>query len=196
MDESTASPRHALASAIGSLWWVPLLRGVFLVILGVYALFRPGMTVSVLTQVVGVFLIADGVLAVIAGSVGDVPSRGWTIARGVVAVLIGGFVFANPALVAGVTAAFLLYLLAFAAIALGAIEIWAAVHDRREIEGEVWLLIGGALTVLFGILLLIAPIAFGLLVVRILGIFAIGSGISLIAFAFRLRRVGKRLSGA
>lgn len=196
MNEATASPREILAGAIGSLWWVPLLRGIFLLILGGYALFQPGMTVAVLTQVVGIFLIADGVLAVVAGIVGGVPSRGWTIVRGVLAILIGAFVFANPVLVAGVTATFLLYLLAFAAIAMGVLEILAAIADRREIEGEGWLILGGVLTVLFGILLLIAPLSFGLLVVRILGIFAILSGISLIAFAFRLRKVGKKLGEA
>ena len=166
-----------------------------LVILGGYALFRPGMTVAVLVQVIGIYLIAEGVLAILAGILGDVPSRGWTIVRGVLAILAGVFVFANPAFVAGITAVTLLYLVAFTSVLIGILEIIAAICDRKEIEGEGWLILGGVLSVIFGLLLVIAPFSFGLLMVRILGVFAIISGISLIMFAFRLRGLGKRLGG-
>jgi uncharacterized membrane protein HdeD (DUF308 family) len=193
-ESTTATPRQHLAETIGGLWWMPLVRGLFLLILGGYALFRPGMTVAVLVQVIGIFLIADGVLAILVGLVGEVPSRAWTIVRGVLAILAGIFVFANPALVAGITAVALLYLVAIVSILAGILEIAAAIRDRKEIEGEGWLILGGVLSVIFGVLLLIAPISFGLLMVRILGIFAIIAGVSLILFAFRLRGLGKRLS--
>ena len=68
MSESiTVSPREHVAEALGRLWWLPLLRGLLLIILGGYALFRPGMTAVALTQVVAIFVIADGILAIIAG---------------------------------------------------------------------------------------------------------------------------------
>jgi uncharacterized membrane protein HdeD (DUF308 family) len=192
-DSVGVPPRPHLAEAIRSLWWLPLVRGLFLLVLGGYALFRPGMTVAVLVQVIGIFLIADGVLAILAGMLGDVPSRGWTIVRGVLAILAGIFVFANPVLVAGITAVALLYLVAITSILVGVLEIVAAIRDRNDIEGEGWLILGGVLGVLFGVLLLIAPISFGLLMVRILGVFAIIAGISLTLFAFRLRGLGKQL---
>jgi uncharacterized membrane protein HdeD (DUF308 family) len=196
MSETTsAAPRERAAKAIGSLWWLPLVRGALLVVLGGYALSRPGMTVAVLAQVIAIFLIADGVFAVLAGILGDVPSRGWTIVRGALAILAGIFVFANPVLVAGITATALIYLLALTAIVSGILETFGAIRDRNQIEGEGWLILGGVFTVIFGVLLLIAPLSFGLLVVRILGIFAMISGISLIMFAFRLRGLGKQLKG-
>ena len=46
------SPHERLSDAIGKLWWVPLARGILLVVLGCYALFRPGMSALALTQVV------------------------------------------------------------------------------------------------------------------------------------------------
>ena len=194
MAESTAvTSRQRAAQALGSLWWLPLVRGLFLLVVGGYALFRPGMTATVLVQVIGVFLIADGALAIVAGILGEVPSRAWTIVRGVLAILAGVFVFANPVLVAGVTAVALLYVVAFTSILVGVLEIVAAIRDRKEIEGEGWMILGGVLSVVFGAILLMAPISFGLLIVRILGVFAAVAGISLIVFAFRLRRLGKRL---
>jgi uncharacterized membrane protein HdeD (DUF308 family) len=194
MSETPSStPRQQVAEAIGCLWWLPLLRGILLLVLGGYSLFRPGMTIAVLAQVIGIFVIAEGVLCILAGVMGEVPSRIWIIVRGVVEILVGLFVFANPILVAGVTGTFLIYMLAFTAILSGIFEIMAAIQDRKQIEGEGWLILGGALTVMFGVLVLISPIAFGLVMVRILGIFAIIAGMSLIVFAFRLRSLGKQM---
>ena len=67
-------------------------------------------------------------------------------------------------------------------------------EGHRE-RGEGWIILSGALSVLFGLLVLMAPLSFGLLVVRILGGFAIFFGVSLIVFAFRLRGLGKQLKG-
>ena len=154
---------------------------------------RPGLTAAVLVQVIGIFLIADGALAILAGIVGEAPSRGWTIVRGVLSILAGIFVFAHPVLVFGMTAVALLYVVAFTSIVVGVLEIFAAIRDRHELEGEGWLILGGVLSVIFGVLLLIAPMSFGLLIVRILGVFAILGGISLILLALRLRGLGKQL---
>jgi len=75
------------------------------------------------------------------------------------------------------------------AIATGILEIVAAIRDRKEIEGEVWLILGGALAILFGMLLLMAPLIFGVLIVQILGAYAIIFGISSIILAFRIRKL-------
>jgi len=192
-EASSATPRDRVEGALGSLWWLPLIRGILLFLLGGYALFRPGMTIGALAQVVGIFVIVDGILSIVAGIMGDVPSRGWVIVRGVLEILVGAFVFANPLIVAGVTATLLVSVLAFSAILSGVLEIVAAIQDRKQIEGEGWLILGGAITVLFGVVLLISPLSFGLFMVRVLGAFAIFSGVSLIVFAFRLRRLGKKL---
>jgi uncharacterized membrane protein HdeD (DUF308 family) len=192
-EASSETPRDRVEDALGSLWWLPLIRGILLFLLGGYALFRPEMTIGALAQVVGIFVIVDGILSIVAGIMGDVPSRGWVIVRGVLEILVGAFVFANPLIVAGVTATFLVYVLAFSAILSGVLEIVAAIQDRKQIEGEGWLILGGAMTVLFGVVLLISPLSFGLFMVRVLGAFAIFCGVSLIVFALRLRRLGTKL---
>lgn len=193
MSDTPVGNGKKVAEAIGSLWWFPLLRGILLLILGGYALFRPEMPISALAQVIGFFVMVDGILAILAGILGQVPSRLWVIVRGTLATLAGLFVIANPLLVSGITATVLLYILAFTAILVGLIEIAAAIHDRKEIEGGDWFVFGGALSVLFGVLVLMAPLSFGLLVVRVLGGYAIFSGVSLIVFAFRVRGLGKQL---
>lgn len=192
MSNSAASlPRERLTEAISSLWWLPLVRGIVLLILGGYALLNPGMTAIALAQVVGAFMVVDGILAIIAGIVGQTPSRLWTIVRGALAILVGLFVFAHPVAVAALATEIIIYVIAFSMILCGLVEIVAAIRDRKEIEGEGWLILSGAIGGLFGVLLLATPVAFGLFMVRVLGAFAIINGIALIVLAFRVRRLGK-----
>jgi uncharacterized membrane protein HdeD (DUF308 family) len=183
-----------LITELASLWWLPLVRGILLLILGVYALLRPGMTLATFAQVAGFFLVFDGILAVIAGIAGKVPSRLWTIVRGVLAVLAGLFVFANPVLVAGLTTSIVVSVIGVLAIISGVLEIFAAIQDRKEIEGEGWLILGGVLLVLIGLALLATPALFGLAMVRVLGVLAIASSIATIVFAFRLKGLNSRLA--
>jgi uncharacterized membrane protein HdeD (DUF308 family) len=134
-----------------------------------------------------------GVFTILAGILGKVPSRLWIIVRGTVATLAGLFVIANPLLVSGITATVLLCILAFTAILVGLLEITAAIHDRKEFEGGGWIIFEGAIYLMFGVLVLMSPLFFGLLIVRLLGSYAIFSGVSLMLFALRLRRLGKQL---
>ncbi len=182
-----------VVGALSKIWWLPLLRGILLIALGIYALLQPGITIAALAQVMGFFLIFDGVIAVAAGTVGEVPSRGWTILRGIVAILVGILVFAHPMLVAGMTAVIIMYMIAFSAILSGLIEIVAAIRDHGEIDGAAWYVFGGILSIIFGVLLLMAPFLFGLTLVRIIGVFAAIAGVLMISLAFRLKGIGESL---
>lgn len=194
MSDQTIKPStHPMMSGIARLWWLPLLRGIMMVILGAYALFRPGMTVATFVQVFGFFLAFDGVLAIVAGITGQVPSRGWTIVRGVLALIVGIAIVGNPVLVAGIAAIWFVYLLGISSIILGAMEVFAAIRDRNEIEGEGWIIFGGVISIIFGVALLSAPLVFAGMVVMIIGVVAVVGGIASVIFAFRLRGLNKKL---
>lgn len=177
---------------IASLWWVFLLRGVLMVAVGGYALLTPGLTLQAYAWVLGLFVLVDGALAIVAGLLGWVESRWWALARGVLGVLAGLFVVAHPALVGVVLATTLAILLAVQSIVGGVLEILAAIRERKRIDGEWWLVLGGLLSIVFGVILLSAPILAGALLVRVLGVFAMIAGVMLIVAAFRLRSFGKR----
>ena len=191
--ENIATPRERISNVIGNLWWLIVLKGILLLILGGYALFHPGMSVLALTQVIAIFIVTDGILGIVAAMIGETPSRGWTAVRGVLEILVGIFVFFHSAIVAGITANVVMYVIAFSAILSGVLEIMAAIRDRKEIEGEGWMILGGVLAIVFGLILLASPLAFGMLLVRILGAYAIIYGVSLIVLSFRVRSLGKEL---
>ena len=190
-DGTLAAPRQRVAEAISAVWWLILLRGILLLILGGYALFRPGMTVLALTKVLGIFVLADGVVALLAGIFGWTESRGWTILRGILGIVIGIFVLGHSAVVAGITAMVVVFVVAVQSIASGILEIVVAIRQRKEIKGEGWLILSGVLSIVFGLILAAAPLTSSLVLIRILGVFAICFGITLIVLAFRAKNLGK-----
>ncbi|QDT32258.1 HdeD family acid-resistance protein [Thalassoglobus polymorphus] len=175
--------------AISSNWWVLLLRGVLLVLVGIYALFAPGISLLAWALVVGCYLIADGIMAIAAGVVGWVESRGWMIVRGVLAILVGGFAAMHPALFGALAGVTVIALLGGWSIAGGILEIVVAIRERKAIEGEGWMILSGFLSILFGIVLFMAPLLSLSLFIRINGAFAIMFGCAAIFLSFKLKKL-------
>lgn len=178
--------------AISSKWWVLLLRGLLLIGLGFYALFHPGISLLAWALTVGFFLIVDGVLSIIAGIAGWVESRGWMIFRGLLTLLVGAFAIWHPALFGTFAGLTVIFILAIWSIASGVMEIIVAIRERKEIRGEGWIILSGVFSILFGIVLVMAPLLSLALFIRVSGVFAILFGIMCIYSAFKLRSVKKR----
>jgi uncharacterized membrane protein HdeD (DUF308 family) len=165
-------------------WWMVALRGLLLLLLGLAAIFWPGVTITVLVLWLGAGLFVNGAFALGAAIVGrDVEGRGWLVLDGLLGIAAGIVTFLYP----GITQIVLLWLVAGWAMLSGILQIAAAVRFRRVIRGE-WLLgLAGALAIAFGVLLVARP-AVGLLTLALLlGWFAVLYGSALIALGFRLR---------
>ena len=167
-------------------WWLFLLRGIFGVILGLLALFMPGVTFTTLIIFLGAYLLIDGIFSIVAAinARKTLDAWGWYLASGIFGVLVGIITFYNPF----ATALALLYLISFWLIVAGIIEIVIAIRLRKEIKGEGWYIVGGLLTVLFGILILVNPIAGALTLTMIFGIYALIFGIMLIYLGIKLKQ--------
>jgi len=87
----------------------------------------------------------------------------------------------------GLTAIGLVYVIAGWAVATGVLKILTAVLLRTQVENG-WLLAGsGALSVLFGVLLVVLDSSDVPYLAPFIGGFAVVVGLALIVFAFRLR---------
>src|SRR5207302_6637405 len=164
-------------------WWVIGLRGLAAIVFGILAFAWPGMTLAVLVLLFGAYALVDGVLTLLAAFRGDAQHRVAMLIEGVISVLAGLAAFAWP----GLTALVLLYIIAFWAIVTGVLEIFAAIRLRRAISNELGLIIGGVLSVAFGVVLFLAPGTGALAVVFLIGAYAIVFGIALLGLAWRLR---------
>jgi uncharacterized membrane protein HdeD (DUF308 family) len=175
-------------------WWSVALRGVLAVVFGVIALIWPDITLRALVLLYGFYALVDGLLALAALLVGGNlvrGRRGWLVVEGVAGIAAGVIAFLWP----GITALVLLYLIAAWAIATGVLEIAVAVWLRRELRGEWLLALGGVVSVVFGIFLIVRPGEGAIAVVWALGLFAILFGVALIGLGLRLRRLGGGLGG-
>ncbi len=182
---------HKLLRGLADRWWLLLARGVAAIAFGVLAFAWPGITVLALTFLFGAYVLVDGVLslgAAITGR-GGVGPRWWLAVVGAAGVLAGVLAFAWPAM----TAVVLLVFIASWAIVTGIMEIIGAVRLRKEIEGEWMLILGGALSVAFGALLIARPGVGAVAMIWMIGAFAILLGVTFVVLALRLRRLKARL---
>lgn len=175
-----------MAVVLAKNWWLLGLRGLLAVIFGLLTIFNPWASLQVLILVFGAFALVDGIFAIIAGATAPKGSKrwGWLIAGGIMGILIGLLTLFAP-----MAAAFgLVFVIAFWAIVIGITQIITAIRLRKEIEGEFWMILGGAVSVLFGILALVSPLAGALAVTFTIGIYAVVFGAMMLIIAFRLRK--------
>lgn len=166
-------------------WWLVLLRGIVAILFGVLAFAWPGLTILTLVVFYGAFAFADGILAIggaIAGK-GPTSARWWLVLSGVLGIAVGAIALLSP----GAVAVALLIFIAAWSIALGVMQIVAAIQLRKEIEHEWLLILSGVVSVLFGGVLLFQPVAGALAVVWMIAAYAIVSGIVYIAWSLRLK---------
>lgn len=109
-------------------------------------------------------------------------SRGWQIAWGVLLIIAGVLAVAMPFVAALATA----FVFAWALVIGGVAELAYAVHTRHE-PGFGWKLVAGIITLLLGILVLVAPLAGAASLGLLVGIFLFVGGIARTILAFRLR---------
>jgi uncharacterized membrane protein HdeD (DUF308 family) len=175
-----------LLQSLGRVWWLVLLRGIAAIVFGVLAWVWPGATLVTLVLFWGAYALVDGVAALLGGWSAKDAGRPWwqVVLVGVVGIGAGVFTFVQP----GVTAVALLILIAVWAIANGVLQISAAIRLRKAIANEWLLIVSGALSVLFGVLLILNPGGGALAVLWAIGAFAVAYGILLVVLAFKLRR--------
>lgn len=86
----------------------------------------------------------------------------------------------------------LLYVIAACAILTGIQGVITAIRLRKEIEGEVLLILGGLASVLFGLIAFVRSGAGGLAVISLIAIYALFVGRILMILAFQMRGWGKK----
>jgi uncharacterized membrane protein HdeD (DUF308 family) len=172
-------------------WWMILLRGIFAILFGIAAFIWPGPTIEALVLLFGAYALLDGIVAVIVGiqQYGE-TQRWWAVLlEGIAGIVLGVLTFLWP----GTTATVLLAFIAAWAIVTGVFEIAAAIELRKVIEGEWMMILAGALSVLFGVLLILQPTAGAVAIIWLLGAYAIIFGVLLSILAFELRRLGQTI---
>jgi uncharacterized membrane protein HdeD (DUF308 family) len=172
--------------AVSRLWWALVLRGVVALLLGIVTLTRPAATLGFMVLLFAIYALAEGVASLVLGLTQFRTQERWwaAVTGGVVSIAAGLVAIAWPAITLAVT----LGLMAGWAVLRGALDILAAIRLRREIDGEWAMGFSGALSIVFGILIMAAPIAGAVAITWYLGIYACVVGVTLMLCGFRLKR--------
>ena len=178
-------------------WWIFLLRGVVAVLFGVVAILAPTLTLATglfsLVVLFGAYVLVDGLALIYTSLHKRSEHENWLVMAlwGVVSVVAGVVLLGNPifwAAAGAFTIVVLVNVVAIWNIVSGGMQVVNAIRLRREIDNEFQLLVGGVLSVLFGIILLRLPPGADLRVfVLVLALNALMTGGTNIALAQRLR---------
>jgi uncharacterized membrane protein HdeD (DUF308 family) len=174
----------ALRRTLAQNWWAIALRGLFAVVFGLLTFVLPGITIATLVILFAAYMLVDGVFAIVAGVKAAQRHERWgsLVLEGVANILAGVVAILWPA----ITVLVFVYLVAFWSLVSGILMIMAAFKLTGE-HGRWWMAIAGALSVGFGLLLAIMPIAGAVVLTLWLGVYAVVFGAMLLVASFRLR---------
>jgi uncharacterized membrane protein HdeD (DUF308 family) len=174
---------------VTSFWWLFMLFGVVTLGVGVFFVVSPHETLSTFTVIAGIFLLVDGVLAIIASVVSKGEGRGLLALIGVLSVLAGLVLIKKPfdtlvvfTLIVGVWF-----------VAAGIVRFVVALSSPEGRGGNI---VTAILDVVAGIVILSWPdLGLSTLAV-IIGIVLILRGIGFIATGWALHRLTKDAPGS
>jgi uncharacterized membrane protein HdeD (DUF308 family) len=174
----------AMSALLAQNWWAIALRGVFAIIFGIIALLMPGATMLALVLLFAAYLLVDGIFAIIAAvrAARRQERWGWLIFEGLVDLVTGGIAAVWPLIT---IVAFALLMGAWA-IVTGALLLGASY--RLNIPHGRWLMaLAGAISVIWGVLLIIWPLIGALVLTWWMAAYALIFGVAMLVLALRLR---------
>ena len=182
-----AGMQSRVSAKLGDIWWAFMLRGVFAAVLGTFALIWPTPTFTILTRMVGLYCLADG----LSGFVGAlrISDRGTYLLQAAVSLVVGGILVFLP----GAAARTLLRIFGGWALFTGVTQLLAARRANGEDTGSGLISSMGGAVGLVGLVLLIWP-GTGLVTISwIIALLALLLSSFLIFVALHLKRLKKRV---
>ncbi|MGI9073413.1 MAG: HdeD family acid-resistance protein [Bryobacteraceae bacterium] len=166
-------------------WWSLVIRGLIAIVLGILTLLWPGITVGALVILFGAYAFIDGIVNIAGVGRASKTHERWgvLVIEGVIGIAAALVTFAWPA----ITAIVLVYVIAAWAIVTGIFEILAALRLRKHISGEWLLALAGVASIVFGVLLIAAPLVGALVIAIWIGVYELIFGGMLVGLGLRLR---------
>lgn len=182
--DPVAARMNDMNARLAQNWWAIALRGIVAILFGLVALFVPGAVMLSLALLFAVYLLVDGVFGIVAAVRAARSHERWGL------LLVEALLNIGMGVIAAVfpAAAVLAFVLVTAVWALLTGGLMVAAAFRLHIShGRWWLGLGGIVSIVWGILLVIAPMIGAVVLTWWLGGYAIVFGILLLVLAFQLR---------
>jgi len=166
--------------------WV-LARGILGILFGILVLMNPIAGLLTAALLFAAYVAVDGLMALSSAwrmNQAHERGRGFLIAQGVLGVVAGLVAAFFP----GLALITLIALMSVWALTSGFVAVYAAVAYRDRITSPVLLGIVGAAAVIFGLFVIMRPVAGAVALLATLAAYALFSGVFLTFWSFRLRQ--------
>lgn len=177
---------HRLAHSWHAVFW----RGAIAIAFAITAFAWPMLTLTGLLVLFGTFALIDGALSFVM-AMRESPRTRWStalLAEGLIGAIAGAIALFVP----GVAMALIVALIATWAVTTGLLEIVAATTLRRDSGSMFALIVGGAASILAGLLIVARPAIAAVAIAWILGAYALVFGALLLGIALKMRRPSLR----
>ena len=182
---STAKSQGTPSDALARNWWAILVRGVVAIMFGAAAFFWPGAAMLAFVFVFAAYLLIDGAFAIVASVRAMAAHQRWglLLSEGILDLIMAGRARAGP------TTSIVAFILIVAAWALitGALMLMASFRLDAS-HGRWWMLLGGIISGVWAVALVIAPFIGALVLTWWIAGYAIAFGVTMVILAMRLRR--------
>lgn len=162
-------------------WWLVLIEGIALLILGLLLISSPGMSSLIVVQFVGIYWLIAGIFKIISIFM-DSSGWGWKLVGGIIGIIAGIIILQHPIWAPLVVGASLVLILGIQGLIIGGIGLY------QGIKGAGWgTAIMGIISILFGILFLANIWMFTFSLPWAIGILALIGGVLAIVAAFKIK---------
>src|SRR5262245_19405088 len=168
--------------------WVVILRGLSAMAFGVLAVAWPDVSLRRLIVLFGIYALLHGSLS-LAAAAGHRGQQGCLLlaTEGIVS-LVAGVLTLKTRSPSPMAFAFVVWLWAIIA---GILRVAEAIRLRKSLKGDVWLLLSGAVTALFGGMLVVRPIIGSVGVAFLIAAAALIWGLFEVLLGWEIRRFGQ-----
>ena len=185
-----ANENSLVGQVLSDIWWLVLFRGIAAILLGIILLTNTAATLAIIIIFLGIYWLVDGIITLLASFTGrnEHGNWGWGMFSGIISILAGLAVLSQPVLTAMFTVSFIVSVVGIMIIISGVSSIVTGFRLRKT-SGEGMMILGGILTLILGLLLLMNPLFSALVYVYMIAVFSIIGGIILIILAFKVKKL-------
>lgn len=180
MDEAT----------LKDMWGALALRGAAAILFGIAAVFWPGLTLATLVYLFAAFILASGLVNLVVGltNLGAAGTTFWarvlTMLLGVGEIGVGVYLLRHPLVTFGT----FILIAGITLIVHALFDLFSGIFGEGSASYRTVMILGGLVTGLAGVVLLMQPASGGVAFVWILGLYALIAGPLLVALAFDAKR--------
>jgi uncharacterized membrane protein HdeD (DUF308 family) len=194
MNKSEASGSKVLKGAMtrGG-WQLLVLRGILMLLLGLFAIIAPAQALLVIVLVISFYLLIDGLITSVAAFRGRGGShRMMVLGRGALSIIGGLLVLLLPYVFPETGYIVWAYVLGGFALIAGLLDLLTVGRAYKEIETKSTMIVSGLLLLLLGVLLLLIPTLIDQNKMYVIGLTIAALGLVSLAAAFFQRRAAKK----